>query len=71
MEIAESQMSIEEFRGDDDEEDHEEPREGVRGKVNPDGTIELEDKDQLTIEVIAGAGENGPPIPEGDDDLPF
>ncbi|CAH1055946.1 hypothetical protein [Paenibacillus pseudetheri] len=71
LEIAESQMSIEEFRGDDDEEDREEPREDVRGKVNPDGTIELEDKDQLTMEEIAPAGENGPPIPEGDDDLPF
>ena len=63
-------MSIEEFHGEDDE-DHEERREGVRGKVNPDGTIELEDKDQLTLEDVAPAGENGPPIPEGDDDLPF
>jgi hypothetical protein len=53
LEIAESQMSIGKFRGDDEEGDHEEPREGVRGKVNPDGTIELEDKDQLTLE--AGA----------------
>jgi hypothetical protein len=80
LEIAESQMSIEEFRGDDDEEDREEPREGVRGKVNPDGTIELEDKDQLTLEEIAALeaeaveqvkGEGGPVIPENDDDLPF
>ncbi|OMC99131.1 hypothetical protein MKX34_26450 [Paenibacillus sp. FSL R5-0636] len=74
LEIAESQMSIEEFRGDDDEEDREEPREGVRGKVNPDGTIELEDKDQLTIEQLAEAevgADDGPKIPESDDDLPF
>lgn len=71
LEIAESQMSIEEFRGGDDEEDREEPREGVRGKVNRDGTIELEDKDQLTIEEIAAAGENAPLKSEGDDDLPF
>ncbi|KTD87910.1 hypothetical protein [Paenibacillus etheri] len=34
LEVVESQMSIEEFRGDNDEVDHEEPREGVRGKVN-------------------------------------
>ncbi|WP_340008629.1 hypothetical protein MHH52_11195 [Paenibacillus sp. FSL K6-0276] len=71
LEIAESQMSIEEFRGEDDE-DHEERREGVRGKVNPDGTIELEDKDQLTLEDVAAAGDKGGPvIPDNDDDLPF
>lgn len=67
-----SQMSIEEFRGDDEEEDHEEPREDVWGRVNPDGTIELEDKDQLTLEEVAASGDkNGPVIPKNDDDLPF
>lgn len=65
--VAPSQMSIEEFN---------EPREGVRGTVNQDGTIDLEDKDQLTIEEVEAAdqapdGENGPPMPKNDDDLPF
>ncbi|WP_240479648.1 hypothetical protein [Paenibacillus wynnii] len=68
--VAPSQMSIEEFN---------EPREGIKGTVNPDGTIDLEDKDQLTIEEIAAAEEEketeepegGPVIPESEDDLPF
>ncbi|WP_209445708.1 hypothetical protein [Paenibacillus etheri] len=35
-------------------------------------TIELEDKDQLTLEEVAAAGEkNGPEIPGNDDGLPF
>jgi len=60
--VAPSQMSIEEFN---------EPREGVRGKINPDGTVDVEDKNQVTIdEVAAAAEEDGPPMP-GDDDLPF
>ncbi|MFE0599848.1 hypothetical protein [Paenibacillus lactis] len=60
--VAPSQMSIEEFN---------EPREGVRGKINPDGTVEVEDKNQVTIdEVAAAAEEDGPPMP-GDDDLPL
>jgi hypothetical protein len=66
LEIAESQMSIEEFRGDDEEEDHEEPREGVRGKVNPDGTIDVDDPNQVTLDDT-----DGPVIPENKDDLPF
>ncbi len=60
--VAPSQMSIEEFN---------EPREGVRGKINPDGTVEVEDKNQVTIdEVAAAAEEDGPPMPS-DDDLPL
>lgn len=62
--VAPSQMSIEEFN---------EPREGVRGKINPDGTVEVEEKDpnQLTLEEAAAAAEgDGPPMPS-DDDLPF
>ncbi len=60
--VAPSQMSIEEFN---------EPREGVRGKINPDGTVDVEDKNQVTIdEVAAAAEEDGPPMPS-DDDLPF
>ncbi|WP_342576572.1 hypothetical protein [Paenibacillus sp. FSL M8-0142] len=60
--VAPSQMSIEEFN---------EPREGVRGKINPDGTVEVEDKNQVTIdEVAVAAEEDGPPMPD-DDDLPL
>ncbi|GIP25532.1 hypothetical protein J23TS9_06620 [Paenibacillus sp. J23TS9] len=64
--VAPSQMSIEEFN---------EPREGVRGKINPDGTVDVDDKNQMTLdEVAAGSeeqGEDGPTMPESDDDLPF
>ncbi|MBW4083607.1 hypothetical protein [Paenibacillus sp. S150] len=77
LDIAESQMSIEEFRGDEeyDDEEHDEPREGVHGKLNPDGTVDVDDPNQLTLEDTQGdteGGEDGPVIPEGDsDDLPF
>lgn len=64
--VAPSQMSIEEFN---------EPREGVSGNINPDGTVEVEDKNQMTLEEAAAAaeeeGEDGPPMPGNDDDLPF
>ncbi|MBY3623795.1 hypothetical protein HGO21_30225 [Acinetobacter sp. CUI P1] len=54
------------------------PGNGVKVTHNPDGTVEVEDKNQLTIEQLAeaeaaaenGAGD-GPKIPESDDDLPF
>lgn len=63
--VAPSQMSIEEFN---------EPREGVRGTINQDGTIDVDDKNQVTIdEVAAGSekeGEEGPPMPD-EDELPF
>jgi hypothetical protein len=56
--ISESQMSIDEFRGEDDE-DRGEYREGVRGTINPDGTVDV-DKNQLTFdEVAAGAEQEG------------
>lgn len=60
--VAPSQMSIEEFN---------EPREGVRGTVNPDGTVDVEDKNQLTMEEIETAENDGLPMPKDDDDLPF
>ncbi|MFU1797614.1 hypothetical protein ACM1RC_27370 [Paenibacillus azoreducens] len=68
--VAPSQMSIEEFN---------EPREGVRGTINPDGTVDVEDKNQVTIEEAAAASEggeseeDGPPMPDDidPDDLPF
>lgn len=57
------------------EEQQQEPREGVRGKINPDGTVDVEDDpNQVTLEEAAAAvevdGEEGPPMPN-DDDLPF
>jgi hypothetical protein len=62
--VAPSQMSIDEFN---------EPREGVRGKINPDGTIET-DPNQVTLDEVAagteGDGQEGPPMPN-DDVLPF
>jgi hypothetical protein len=66
--VAPSQMSIEEFN---------EPREGIRGTINPDGTIDVvDDENQLTIdEVAAGAegDEAGPKMPDdlNEDELPF
>ncbi|WP_338842103.1 hypothetical protein [Paenibacillus glucanolyticus] len=68
LNITESQMSIDEFH-----EEQEEYREGIRGKINPDGTIET-DPNQVTLDEVAagseGGGEEGPPMPN-DDDLPF
>ncbi|MGN7359962.1 hypothetical protein ACTHPF_26655 [Paenibacillus sp. SAF-054] len=65
--ITESQMDIDEFR-----EAQEQYREGVRGKINQDGTVDVEDKNQMTIDEAAAASEeDGPPMPENEDDLPF
>lgn len=71
LDIAESQMTIEEFRGDDDE-DHEPPREGVRGTINPDGTIDMNDPNQTKLEDYTGDGDGEGEKGQGDpDDLPF
>lgn len=69
LNITESQMSIDEFH-----EEQEEYREGVRGKINPDGTVEV-DPNQVTLDEVAAGSEadgeeEGPPMPN-DDDLPF
>ncbi|WP_127506137.1 hypothetical protein [Paenibacillus humicus] len=61
LEVAASQMTIEEFR---------EPHEGVKYKVGPDGTTELQnDKNQLTIDEVAAAAED--PMHDVDDPEPF
>lgn len=61
LKVAPSQMSIDEFN---------EPREGIRGKINPDGTIET-DPNQVTLDVVAtgseGDREEGPPMPDDED----
>lgn len=74
LEIAESQMTIEEFRGDEeyeeDDEDREELREGVGGKINGDGTVDVNDPNQTKLEDYTD--NDGPPMPKDDaDDLPF
>lgn len=63
LNVAPSQMSIDEFN---------EPREGVRGKIHPDGTVEMQvDPNQVTLDEAAATSEDGPPMPDNDDDLPF
>ncbi|MFK4167651.1 hypothetical protein ACI2LM_15540 [Paenibacillus lautus] len=67
LNIKESQMSIDEFH-----EEQEEYREGVRGKINPDGTVDVEDDpNQVTLEeaaaAVEGGGEEGPPMPDDED----
>ncbi len=68
LSVAPSQMSIDDFR---------EPHEGVKYKVGPDGTTELQDdENQLTLEQAAAAAEGGAPAEEDpmhdvDDPEPF
>lgn len=55
--VEESQMTIEDFR------DGDEDREGVRGNVNPDGTIDLdneEDDEQVTIDEVMQGVDDAP-----------
>lgn len=69
LSITESQMDIDEFR-----EQQEQYREGVRGKINPDDTVDVvDDENQLTIDEVAAGAEadgDGPKMPD-DDELPF
>jgi hypothetical protein len=59
--VAPSQMSIDEF--------NEDPREGVRGKINGDGTVDM-DNNQLTIEDAARDDEDPDGVEEEYTDLP-
>lgn len=54
-------------------EEHKEPREGIRGTISPDGSVTVEDKNQMTIEeAVAAAGDDPMHGVEGsDDDLPM
>lgn len=60
--ITESDESIEDF-----EEHQKNYREGLKGKIDKDGTVTV-DPNQLTLEQM---NNNGSVIPEGDDDQPF
>ncbi|GIP25043.1 hypothetical protein J23TS9_01730 [Paenibacillus sp. J23TS9] len=50
--ITESQMDIDEFR-----EAQEQYREGVRGQINQDGTVDVDDKNQMTLDEVAAGSE--------------
>ncbi|MCA0754853.1 hypothetical protein KP806_07305 [Paenibacillus sp. N4] len=64
--ITESQMDIDEFR-----EQQEAYREGVRGKIDKDGTVTV-DEDQMTLEeATAAADQSGDPMAGVGDGLPF
>lgn len=66
--ITESGESVEDF-----EEHQKNYREGLKGKIDKDGTVTV-DPNQLTLEELAeqeAAEEDGPPMPDGKDDLPF
>lgn len=52
LSVAPSQMSIDDFR---------EPREGVEYTVGADGTAQVADKNQLTIDEVAAAAEGSTP----------
>lgn len=58
--VKPSQMSIEEFR--------EEPREGVRGTINPDGTV---DADQASIDDYEEEDQDSNPMHDQKEDIPF
>ncbi|MGW8823420.1 putative metallopeptidase [Paenibacillus lautus] len=77
--VAIKEVNVEQLTIEDaakqSEEQQQEPREGVRGKINPDGTVDVEDDpNQVTLEeaaaAVEGDGQEGPPMPN-DDDLPF
>lgn len=66
--ITESDETLEEF-----EEHQKKYREGLKGKINPDGTVEV-DKNQVTLEEAMDAAGDDPMAGVGDkdpDDLPF
>jgi len=62
--ISKASQTVEEFR-----EHQKKYREGLKGKINQDGTVEV-DPNQMTLEEANAAAEGGPPMPN-EDDLPF
>ncbi|MNJ51812.1 hypothetical protein D3C77_471270 [compost metagenome] len=72
--VSPDQMTIEEAAAAT--EGQQEPREGVRGTINPDGTVDVEDENQLTLEDAIDAADDDPmagvnPLHDDDDDLPI
>lgn len=73
LSITESQMDLDEFQ-----EQQKQHREGVKGKINPDGTVDLDpnqaemplDEQKAADEIIVTTQE-GTKVPVSDDDLPF
>jgi hypothetical protein len=65
--ITESEESIEEF------EDHQKKyREGLKGKINGDGTAEVDDPNQVTFDDVEGDPDSDPKVGvEDEDDLPL
>ncbi|WP_413373227.1 hypothetical protein [Paenibacillus taichungensis] len=73
LSITESQMDLDEFR-----EQQAEYREGVKGKINADGTVDVDpNQAKLPLEGEAAAAEiiattqEGTKVPVSDDDLPY
>ncbi|RUT48547.1 hypothetical protein EJP82_00970 [Paenibacillus anaericanus] len=67
--ITESEESIEEF-----EEHQKKYREGLKGNIEHDGTVNFEDENQLTFDDVKDGEGSGDPmsgVDTGDDDLPF
>ncbi|MPY20688.1 putative metallopeptidase [Paenibacillus glucanolyticus] len=74
--VAIKEVNVEQLTIEDaakqSEEQQQEPREGVRGKINPDGTVDVEDDpNQVTLEeaaaAVEGDGQEGPPMPDDED----
>lgn len=53
--IAKASQTVKEFR-----EHQKKYREGVKGTINLDGTVDVEDKNQMTIEEAAAAANDDP-----------
>lgn len=68
-EVNPDQLTIEDAVAGADKSDRQEPRDGVSVKINPDGTVEVEDKNQMSIEDL---GEDDPMHGvEDEDELPI
>lgn len=73
-EVNPDQMTIEEATAAADGENHAEPREGVRGKINPDSTVDVEDENQMTLDEALEDADSDPMNGVDDvdpDELPF
>lgn len=80
-EVNVEQITLELAAADQEhQETQQEPREGIKGMINPDGTIDINDPNQVKLplegeeaaaaEIIATT-QDGVKVPVSDDDLPF